>query len=230
MASEHPVAPTPVSNGTGVTRNLFLDRDGSADQAEPTSSDREAAQAEIRRPPARRHGSQALVVPIREVASAADAGARLARVVPLPRPPRPGWVSRRRRITAALRGRASTCTHAVRERGADCSRSWGVAVARGLVLLLVVIVAAAALVQRDSARAARDDARRQLAAAEQSAAQLSHANRVLTSERDRALVVARESAREQSRAAAAARRWRRVAAQRRGHADRERRQRRGDRR
>lgn len=84
MASEHPVAPTPVSNGTGVTRNLFLDRDGSADQAEPTSSDREAAQAEVRRPPARRHGSQALVVPIREVASAADAGARLARVVPSP--------------------------------------------------------------------------------------------------------------------------------------------------
>jgi hypothetical protein len=208
LASEHHVAPNHVSNGPGATSNPFLDRDRGAEGAEPTASDRDGAHDQVRQPAARRDGARGLVVPVGEIADHADAGARLARVVSLGRPSRPSWTSRPRRVVAALRDSASVCTRALRARGAAGSQSWGVAAAHGLVLLLVVIVAVAALLQRDSARAARDDARRQLAAAEQSAAELSHANRVLSRERDGAVAAAREAARERSRAAAATRRWR----------------------
>lgn len=222
MASEHPVAQNHVSNGTGAISNLFVELDRAADGAgATTASDGEGAHAKMRQPAARRHGARTLVVPAGEVSDLADAGARLARIVPLGRPPRPSWRSRLRRVVAALRRSTSTCTHALREGGAHGSRACGVAVARRLSLLLVVVIAVATVVQRDSARAARDDARGQLAAAEQSTAQLSRANRVLSRERDGAVSAARTAARERSRAAAATRRWRRVATQCRGHANRE---------
>jgi hypothetical protein len=226
LASEHPVAPNPVSNGTGAIRNLFLDRDGSEDRAEPTAPDRQGAHARVRRVPPRRHGSRALVIPIGEVADASDVGARLARVVPVSRPPRPTWRSRLCRVAAGVRGRSRASTRAVRETGVGDGRWSGVAIARGFLLVVVVIVAVAALVQRDGARAARDDVRWQLAAAEQTAVELRDANCALSHERDRALAAARASARERSRAAATTRRWRRIATQRRGRANREQRKRR----
>jgi hypothetical protein len=223
LASEHPVAPNHASDGTGAIRNLFLDRDRAADGAELAASDGEGACAQVRQPTARRDGARALVVPTGEIADPADAGARVALVVPLGRPPAPSWGSRLRRVAAALRDSALALPGSASARG---RRACGVAVARGVALLLVVIVAVAALVQRDSTLVARDDARRQLAAAEQSAARLSHANRVLTRERDGAVAAARDAAREQSLAAAATRRSRGVATQRPGHANRERRKRR----
>jgi hypothetical protein len=221
LASDHPIAPNPASNGTGAIRNLFLDRDRAADGVELT--DGEGAHARVRQPTARRDGARAHVIPTGEIADPADAGARVALVVPLGRPPAPSWGSRLRSVVAELRDSALALPGSACARG---RRACGVAVMRGLALLLIVIVAVAVLVQRDSARAARDDARRQLAAAEQSTARLSHANRVLSRERDGAVAAARDAAREQSRAAAATRRWRRIATQRRGHANRERRKRR----
>lgn len=225
MASEHPVAPNPVSNGAGAIRNPFLDPDRAANEAEAPARDVAHGHGEVRWPPTRRHARRSRGASGGRVTDAAGSG-RLVHVVLLSRPCRPDPEWRLARLPAALRACARACVNTIHGRRAGGRWTTGAALGRALAALVLVTIAIAALNERDSARGARDYALRQVAAANRATARLSAANHVLRRQRERLVAVAREAERQQSSAAAAARRWRSLAARRPGHADRERRRRR----